>query len=93
MKPFNFKLICLEGKQGGYSRALDCGGQLALVFSASAAHSAGQNFSAFGNEFFKTVYVFIIYKSSLFLTEYAYLSAGNPFIALFGSCGFILFHN
>lgn len=88
-------LLCFEGKQSRNSCTLDSFGKLSLVLCASAAHSAGQHFAAFGYELFKAVNVLIVDNFYLFLAENAHLFARNSLICLFcGRCrSLIFFHN
>ena len=85
------KLLAFEREKSRDSCALDSGRNESLMRSASTAHSAGKDLAAFGDIFFKTVYVLIIYRVELFLAERAYLFTGRFFKYLFNRCFF--FHD
>ena len=84
-------LLAFEREKSRDSRALDCGSEKSLMRRARAAHSAGQDFAAFGNVFLQTVYVLIIDLVDFFLTESAHLFAGHFLETLFN--GSFFFHN
>ena len=64
-------LLAFEGEKSRDSRALDRGGEKSLMSRASAAHSAGKDFAAFGNVFLQTVDILVIDFVDLFLAESA----------------------
>ena len=86
-----FSLLAFEGEKSRDSCALNSGCKKSLVCSARTAHSAGKDFTAFRDEFFQTVYIFVIDLIKLFLAECAYLFTGRFFEYLFNRCFF--FHD
>ena len=84
------KLLSFEGQKGNDPCLFDGVGKFPLVHSAHTAHAAGENFSAFGNELFQAVNVFIVDHLDLLLAESANLSAGSSLHGL--SDGFF-FHD
>ena len=84
-------LLAFEGEKSRNSCTLDSGSKQSLMRSARAAHSAGQNFAAFRNEFLQTVYVLVINRIKFFLAECANLFTGRFLKYLFYGCFF--FHD
>jgi hypothetical protein len=88
---FSVRLLALEGEKGRDSRALDRGSENSLVRRARAAHSAGDDFTAFRYEFLQTVDIFIVDFGNFFLAESADFFTGHFFIAL--PYGSLFFHD
>ena len=73
--------------------AFDSGSQLTLMACASSGNSSGNDFTSFGEESFKTVYVFVIDLGNFISTESAD-SFATAMIAIHGSFGtFRSFHD
>ena len=73
--------------------AFDGGSQLTLMACAGSGNSSGNDFTSFGEESFKTVYVFVIDLGNFISTESADSFAAAA-IAVHGSFGtFRSFHD
>ena len=77
------RLLCLEGQKGCDARALDRGGEFALVLCAGAGHAAGKDLAALADELSELVRLFIVDRA-LFLAEQADLFVVLSLIVLFG---------